>query len=422
MTYDAYGNMLSMATLVNGATTNSRTMGAVASTNRLCSGSMCSSGNLGLVDYDDAGNLRSINGRTYTFDSQNMMATLSDVKSENFVYTADDERIWVYNGPTSSSRWFARGLDGKVLREYTTAGTAGAQTWSFSKDYVYRGGNIVSSVAPSGAITQFHLDHLGSTRLVTNASRTILEKTEYFPFGEESTTPGPETKKFTGHERDYNSASGFSLDYMHARYYSANLGRFLSVDPTWESADVKRPQSWNRYSYVLSNPVNATDPDGRNWVKLAYITAKKIITGSKRLDVNDGARLVKEGQDVLVSNRKTLEQVGRKASPDGSPPVIDKPHGPKEKGYRAHGHVVDAEGNRIEGMGHIFMSGVVGVVTALVPGMDADAANELDETNIGQRLNDTAGQLFEGKTWTDLDRHQQKAVLDQLRDQQERQQ
>lgn len=40
-------------------------------------------------------------------------------------------------------------------------------------------------------------------------------------------------------------------------------GRFLSVDPTWESADLGNPQSWNRYSYVGNNPVNNTDPDGR---------------------------------------------------------------------------------------------------------------------------------------------------------------
>jgi RHS repeat-associated protein len=64
--------------------------------------------------------------------------------------------------------------------------------------------------------------------------------------------------KFTGHERD-----SATLDYMHARYYTGEWGRFLSVDPAWESADLRRPQSWNRYSYVLNNPVNMVDPDGK---------------------------------------------------------------------------------------------------------------------------------------------------------------
>jgi len=51
-------------------------------------------------------------------------------------------------------------------------------------------------------------------------------------------------------------------DYMHARYYSPNLGRFLSVDPI--GGTVGSSQSWNRYSYVLNNPLSLIDPDGRD--------------------------------------------------------------------------------------------------------------------------------------------------------------
>ena len=50
-------------------------------------------------------------------------------------------------------------------------------------------------------------------------------------------------------------------DYMHARYYSPNLGRFLSVDSV--GGTVGSSQSWNRYSYVINNPVKLLDPDGR---------------------------------------------------------------------------------------------------------------------------------------------------------------
>lgn len=52
------------------------------------------------------------------------------------------------------------------------------------------------------------------------------------------------------------------LDYMHARYCSPELGRFASVDPI-NSASPTRPQSWNRYSYAIDNPVKFRDPDGR---------------------------------------------------------------------------------------------------------------------------------------------------------------
>lgn len=42
---------------------------------------------------------------------------------------------------------------------------------------------------------------------------------------------------------------------------STSEARFLSVDP--KTGDVGSSQSWNRYSYVLNNPVNLTDPDGQ---------------------------------------------------------------------------------------------------------------------------------------------------------------
>jgi RHS repeat-associated protein len=55
------------------------------------------------------------------------------------------------------------------------------------------------------------------------------------------------------------------LDNMHARHYSPLEGRFLSVDPVM---DVKKamanPQMWNRYAYVMNNPLRYRDPTGKN--------------------------------------------------------------------------------------------------------------------------------------------------------------
>jgi RHS repeat-associated protein len=89
----------------------------------------------------------------------------------------------------------------------------------------------------------------------------------YFPFGEEATSPeqDAEALKFTGHERDDLDASGTTrdLDYMHARYFSAHLGRFFSPDkvPVIRKA-MKSPQRWNLYTYVASNPLKYIDPSG----------------------------------------------------------------------------------------------------------------------------------------------------------------
>ncbi len=70
---------------------------------------------------------------------------------------------------------------------------------------------------------------------------------------------------FTGKERDAETG----LDYFGARYYSAPVGRFTSPDPYMPSADVKDPQSWNRYAYARNNPLRYIDPNGLDWSDLS---------------------------------------------------------------------------------------------------------------------------------------------------------
>ena len=62
----------------------------------------------------------------------------------------------------------------------------------------------------------------------------------------------------------------FTTDYMHARYYNATVGRFLSVDPVLDKdVALKNPQAWNRYAYVGNNPLTVIDPSGLGWQGLA---------------------------------------------------------------------------------------------------------------------------------------------------------
>ncbi len=69
--------------------------------------------------------------------------------------------------------------------------------------------------------------------------------------------------RYTGKERD--SESG--LDYFGARYYSSNMGRWMS--PDWADkpeavpySSLDNPQSLNLYGYVLNNPLSRVDADG----------------------------------------------------------------------------------------------------------------------------------------------------------------
>jgi len=65
-------------------------------------------------------------------------------------------------------------------------------------------------------------------------------------------------RKFTGQKRDNETG----LDYFEARYFSAPLGRFTSPDPLLNSGRPNNPQTWNRYAYVLNNPLRFIDPTG----------------------------------------------------------------------------------------------------------------------------------------------------------------
>ncbi|MGE0210705.1 MAG: RHS repeat domain-containing protein, partial [Parvibaculaceae bacterium] len=64
------------------------------------------------------------------------------------------------------------------------------------------------------------------------------------------------TRGFTGHEQ----ADTVGLVHMNGRVYDPEIGRFLSADPFVQ--DLSNLQSWNRYTYVLNNPLSMTDPTG----------------------------------------------------------------------------------------------------------------------------------------------------------------
>jgi RHS repeat-associated protein len=95
----------------------------------------------------------------------------------------------------------------------------------------------------------------------------VIERMAYEPFGKRRFTNGQydqagtidaqsTNRGFTGHEHLD------SLDFIHmnARVYDPDIGRFLSPDPTIPYTN--NPQSFNRYSYGMNNPLNTVDPTG----------------------------------------------------------------------------------------------------------------------------------------------------------------
>ncbi|MCB1033946.1 MAG: hypothetical protein KDD47_08955, partial [Acidobacteria bacterium] len=258
-TYDAFGNLTSL-----GPTGNVRSYSIDAGTNRIADPG---------YGYDEAGNLTTSPAGTFSFGALGMVTTATGTgKYELYLYTADDERIAKIDvqAQPPQAEWTLRGLDMKVLRTYVSQLAIGPRrsSWSWQKDYVYRGSSLLASVTndpsdPGGQIQHFHLDHLGTPRLATGPTGAVVAEHKYLPYGEELTDASldGEAMRFTGHERDADPAGWENdLDYMHARFYSPRTARFLSTDPI--GGKVGLPQSWNRYSYVLGNPLTLVDPQG----------------------------------------------------------------------------------------------------------------------------------------------------------------
>ena len=114
-----------------------------------------------------------------------------------------------------------------------------------------------------------HTDHLGSIDVVTDANGGILCRESFDAWGSRRATdwtPAPislcniVTRGFTGHEQ----LDDLGLIHMNGRVYDPGLGRFLSADPFVQAPT--ETQNYNRYSYVLNNPLSLSDPSGFNFL------------------------------------------------------------------------------------------------------------------------------------------------------------
>ena len=101
-------------------------------------------------------------------------------------------------------------------------------------------------------------DHLGSASLTTNVSGQKVAELRYLPYGETRWAWGttPTDRRYTGQRE----LAGVGLYDYNARMYWPAAGRFVSADTV--VPDSTTPQSFNRYAYVLNNPLRYGDPTG----------------------------------------------------------------------------------------------------------------------------------------------------------------
>ena len=116
-----------------------------------------------------------------------------------------------------------------------------------------------------------HPDYLGSVHLVTNASGNVVQELSYDAWGRQrnatdwtynGTLPEPKFERgYTFHEQ----LTEFDLINMNGRVYDPFIARFMSPDPFTQ--DPGNLQGYNRYSYVLNNPMKYVDPSGYTYAE-----------------------------------------------------------------------------------------------------------------------------------------------------------
>jgi len=130
--------------------------------------------------------------------------------------------------------------------------------------YIYANGQKIVTLTGSHEYYT-HSDHLGSTNITTDEYGVAIEEIGYLPFGAElfrnvyNNGEWISVYKFTGQEHD----SEYELYNYNARLYDPVMGRFITPDTI--VPDPYNPQSLNRYSYCINNPMIYVDPTGHGW-------------------------------------------------------------------------------------------------------------------------------------------------------------
>ena len=204
--------------------------------------------------YDSAGNLTSIYGiptstRSFTYDGENREVTAT-ISGNTSTYTYDGLGQRVMKASAGQTTVYVYDAFGNLTAEYSSQ----------------------SAASPCGTATCYlTVDHLGSTRMLTDSNGNTAKLYDYLPFGEEllanqdgrssslySSSPDGLGPKFTGQTWDGES----SLYWFNVRHMSGAQGRFQGVDPGNAGANPTDPQTWNMYAYVGNNPLSYTDPSG----------------------------------------------------------------------------------------------------------------------------------------------------------------
>ena len=275
------------------------------------------SGSLPLgLSYDGAGNVTSDGLNYYAYDGEGRLCAVENTLVDSYTqYVYDAGGTRVAKGASASLTCGAPGSNFSLTNQYLV-GLGGEQVTELdgSDDWlhtnVWAGGRLLATYDGFGI--HFPLtDPLGTKRIQANAYGAVDETCFSLPYGDGLNCIGDDATEhhFTGKERDAESGN----DYFGARYYASSMGRFLSPDPKIMTArHLANPQKWNKYAYVINNPLMRFDPDGMDDYVVfrtasagmngkQWAAAEKSITGQKDSQGRYNTFHMVEGSNVTAA-------------------------------------------------------------------------------------------------------------------------
>lgn len=234
--------------------------------------------------YDLNGNMTSGAGFTISYATHNRVTQITHASKDgaSYLYGAEHQRIreQILTAGTNAVKETTHYLHPDMTNGlfYEKVSVSGSTK---HKHYLTAGGEVIAIVEDTVTTTTvtntryLHRDYQGSVVAVSNEAGTVLERYAYDAFGKRRYPNGAADpldairanftdRGYTNHEH----LDALGLINMNGRFYDPALGRFMSADPIIQAPD--NLQSYNRYSYVMNNPLTLVDPSGFSWLSKAW--------------------------------------------------------------------------------------------------------------------------------------------------------
>jgi RHS repeat-associated protein len=251
--------------------------------------------------YDGAGNLVQVRNdsqtqvlKSYTYSPAGLLATATirdkdgNTRTLSNTWDADSNRVGMNaNGTAYAFVYDPTAGIPAVIEESTSGSTA----------YYIRepGGSLIARLNATEGIRYYHVDELGSTRLLTDGSGNVTDKYAYDAYGSllsHDAYAGSVQQPYgyvgqLGYYTHYQEPE-FGLLQLGVRFYDPEVGRFGQRDPLQHTAS-------SPYPYVEGQVLRRADPSGRLGIQIAvgvialglYLDAKCI---ERAFDAGDAYR------------------------------------------------------------------------------------------------------------------------------------